>query len=47
MCVSMMSSMKEFEDEKRSLKKMHLEEKLKAEIEAEALQKSGETISKP
>jgi putative transposase len=45
MDVSMMSRMKELEDENRRLKKMDLEEKLKAEIVAEALEKSGEAIS--
>ena len=39
MGVSMMSRMKELEDENRRLKKMYLEEKLKAEIVAEALEK--------
>ena len=39
MDVSMMSRMKELEDEIRRLKKMYLEEKLKAEIVAEALEK--------
>ena len=39
MDVSMMSHMKELEDENRRLKKMYLEEKLKAEIVAEALEK--------
>ena len=38
MDVSMMSRMKELEEEKRRLKKMLLEEKLKAEIVSEALQ---------
>ena len=45
MDVSMMSRMKELEEENRRLKKMYLEEKLKAEIVAEALEKSGEAIS--
>ncbi len=35
----MMSRMKELEDENRRLKKMYLEEKLKAEIVSEALAK--------
>jgi putative transposase len=35
----MMSRMKELEDENRRLKKMYLEEKLKAEVVAEALEK--------
>jgi putative transposase len=39
MNVSMMSRMKELEDENRRLKKMDLEEKFKAEIVAEALEK--------
>ena len=39
MDTSMMSRMKELEDENRRLKKMYLEEKLKAEIVAEALAK--------
>ena len=37
--VSMMSRMKELEEENRRLKKMYLEEKLKAEIVSEALEK--------
>ena len=39
MDVSMMSRMKELEEEIRRLKKMYLEEKLKAEIVSEALEK--------
>ncbi len=39
MDVSMMSRMKEFEEENRRLKKMYLEEKLMAEIVSEALEK--------
>jgi putative transposase len=39
MDVSMMSRMKELEEEDRLLKKMYLEEKLKAEIASEALEK--------
>jgi putative transposase len=39
MDVSMISRMKELEDENRRLKKMYLEEKLKAEIVSEALEK--------
>lgn len=39
MDTSMMSRMKELEDENRRLKKMYLEEKLKSEIVAEALSK--------
>ena len=39
MDVSMMSRLKELEEENRRLKKMYLEEKLKAEIVSEALEK--------
>ena len=39
MDVSMMSRMEELEEENRRLKKMYLEEKLKAEIVSEALEK--------
>ena len=39
MDVSMMARMRELEVENRRLKKMYLEEKLKAEIVAEALEK--------
>jgi putative transposase len=39
MDVSMMSRMKELEEENRRLKKMYLEEKLKAKIVSEALEK--------
>jgi putative transposase len=39
MDVSMMARMKELEDENRRLKKMYLDEKLKAEIISEALAK--------
>ena len=39
MDVSIMSRMKELEEENRRLKKMYLEEKLKAEIVSEALEK--------
>ena len=45
MGVSMMSRMRALEEENRRLKKMYLEEKLKAEIAAEAREKSGEAIS--
>ena len=37
--VSLMSRMKELEEENRRLKKMYLEEKIKAEIVSEALEK--------
>ena len=39
MDASMMARLKELEDENRRLKKMYAEERLKAEIVAEALQK--------
>jgi putative transposase len=39
MDVSMMSRMKELEEENRLLKKMYLEEKLEAEMVSEALEK--------
>lgn len=39
MDASLMARMKELEDENRRLKKMYAEEKLKAEIVAEAMQK--------
>jgi len=39
MDVSIMSRMKELEEENRRLKKMYLEEKLKAEIVSEVLEK--------
>ena len=39
MDASMMTRMKELEDENRRLKKMYAEEKLKAEIISEAMQK--------
>lgn len=39
MDASMMARMKELEDENRRLKKMYAEERLKAEIIAEAMQK--------
>jgi putative transposase len=39
MDTSMMSRMKELEDENRRLKKMYMEEKIKAEIVSEALAK--------
>jgi putative transposase len=39
MDVSMMSRMKELEEENRRLKKMYLEEKLEAEMVSEALEK--------
>ena len=39
MDVSMMNRLKELEDENRRLKKMYAEEKLKAEIAREAIEK--------
>ena len=42
MDASLMKRMKELEDENRRLKKMYAEERLKAEIVQEALEKSGE-----
>ena len=39
MDVSLMSRMKELEEENRRLKKMYLEEKIKAEIVSQALEK--------
>jgi putative transposase len=44
MDASLMARMKELEDENRRLKKMYAEERLKVEIVAEALTKSGEAI---
>jgi putative transposase len=40
MDTSMMSKMKELEEENRRLRRMYVEEKLKAEIVAEALAKN-------
>jgi putative transposase len=45
MDVSNMKRMKELEQENARLKKMYAEEKLKAEIVSEALEKNGEAIS--
>ena len=45
MDVSLMSRMKELEEENRRLKKMYLEEKIKAEIISEILEKSSKAIS--
>ena len=41
---SMMARMRKLQEENRRLKKMNLDEKLKAEIVAEALEKRGEAI---
>ena len=43
MDASLMARMKELEEENRRLKKMYAEERIKAEIVQEALQKSGKT----
>jgi putative transposase len=40
-----MTRMRELEEESRSIKKMYAEERLKAEIIAEATQKSGSAMS--
>ena len=45
MDTSMMNRMKELEQENARLKKMYAEEKLKAEIVAEALEKNGKAIA--
>lgn len=45
MDASLMKRMKELEDENRRLKKMYAEEKLKAEIAREAIEKNGEATS--
>ena len=45
MGASLMASMKELEEENRRLKKMYADERIKAEIVAEALAKSGSAIS--
>ena len=45
MDVSSMRRLKELEEENARLKKMYAEEKLKAEIIQEAMEKSGEAIS--
>jgi putative transposase len=44
MDVSLISCLKELEEENRRLKKMYAEERLKADIVQEALKKSGEAI---
>lgn len=44
MDASLMARMKELEDENRRLKKIYAEEKLKAEIIMEALEKPGSTV---
>ena len=47
MDASAMKRLKELEEENARLKKMYAEEKLKAEIVSEALEKSGSAISLP
>jgi putative transposase len=47
MDASLMARMKELEEENRRLKKMYAEERLKAEIVAEALAKKHDTTLKP
>jgi putative transposase len=45
MDASLMARMKELEEENGRLKKMYAEERIKAEIVAEALAKSGSAVS--
>ncbi|WP_293934234.1 transposase [Iodobacter sp.] len=47
MDVSMMTRMKELEDENKRLKKMYIEAQMQADIIKEAMSKSGEAISAP
>ncbi len=47
MDASLMKRVKELEDENRRLKKMYAEERLKAELVQEALQKSTKAVSAP
>ena len=47
MDASLMARMKELERENRQLKKMYAEERLKAEIVKEALEKSGKAVLSP
>lgn len=44
MDAALLSRMKELEEENRRLKKMYAEERLKAEVISEALEKSGEAL---
>lgn len=44
---SMIAQLKELEDENRRLKKMYAEERLKAEILKEAIEKSDDAVSSP
>lgn len=43
----MMTPLKELEDENRWLKKMYAEERLKADILKETIEKSGKAVSSP
>jgi putative transposase len=45
MDASMIARMKELEEENRRLKKMYMDEKLKAEIVSESIAKNGDAIS--
>lgn len=45
MDASMITRLKELEEENRRLKEMFAEERIKAEIVQEALQKNGEAVS--
>ena len=47
MDASMMARLKELEEENRRLKKMYAEERLKADILKEAIEKSGKAVSSP
>ena len=47
MDASLMSRLKELDDENRRLKKMYAEERLKAEIITEAMAKNGDAICPP
>ena len=47
MDVSLMSQLKELQDENRRLKKMYAESQMTAEVLREAMAKNGEAISTP
>ncbi len=47
MGASMITRLKELEEENRRLNKMYAEERLKAEILKEAIEKSGKAVSAP
>jgi putative transposase len=47
MDASMMARLKELEDENRRHKKMYAEERLKADILKETIEKSGKAVSSP